>query len=144
MERRTSNIILLTKNHHPFGFQLSRRDVIAKYMAETCGTEESDYSDSRLLGIVQNVVLDYLKTTSAAHQLLFDYFEASSRYGYSELESWLTALSEIQVMEYDGNDWNYINGFDEDSSNYVKNESTGERMYQMENSTVKTEGESND
>lgn len=129
MTQRTINIILLSKGHHPYG-NIDCREILTKYMSKVTKTCEHFYTYSSLMKVLMSVVLDYLRTAQNVSQLIYDYFDGTVNYGYSELEAWWTALSEIQVLEVlDNGTFKYINGFTEASLEYVRNESTGEKFY---------------
>lgn len=121
MNLRTSNIIMICKGRHPYK-DATRKEAIAKYMAETCGTDWQDYPNGILLDIVKNVVIDVVKYLEKPQEFLHDYFDAVHR--TSDLEAWLTALSLIQVKDAHG----FINGFEQKTLEVI-DENTGAVMY---------------
>ena len=79
--------------------------------------------------IVKEVVLDFLRNADEGHpvRLIRDYFEASER--YVDLDSWISALSLIQVREKnpETGEHEFINGF---TSGVVLNENySNDPMY---------------
>ena len=126
MELRTSNIIMICKGAHNYG-NITPKQALKKYMASTCGTEETDYKDCVLLDIIQNAVLDYIATCEEPQSFLFDYFEAQKRNG--TVEAWLIAFQLINVRKrLENGDLLYINGFTEGTLKVI-DESTNKPMF---------------
>lgn len=135
LRRRTQNIILVIKGNHTYQLDISMRDSVAKYMAETCGCDESDYSDAIIMQIISNCVMDIMENCSkdTCRRLMFDYFDSKS-YSRNELDRWLIALDLMQIKNYQktnpetGNRvYSFIKGFSQD---YVIDENgNGELMY---------------
>jgi hypothetical protein len=134
MELRTSNIIMLCKGRHTYG-DVDSKTAIKKYMAEICAGEEEWYDDSTVLSIIQDAVLDFLKTADYPSRLLFDYFEAQKYYGYKEdpIGAWCSALRMVKVRN-SAEDGTYvcINGFTDETIDVVS-ENTGKPMFNFEN-----------
>ena len=128
MNLRTSNIILISKGNHNYfdeeGRKLSPKEAIKRYMSITCACPEENYNEARIAGIIENVVLDYLSTSSESERLVRDYFEwfkfIKERQFFkdkhyqdkTDADAWITALSLIQVR----NGLDYMNGFNEYNS----------------------------
>lgn len=135
LSRRTQNIILVIKGNHNYDPEISMRDSVAKYMAETCGCDESDYSDAIIMQIVSNCVMDIMENCSkdTCRRLMFDYFDCKS-YSKNELDRWLIALDLMQIkecikvdIETNNRMYSFLDGF---SQNYVIDENgNGERLY---------------
>lgn len=132
MKRRTANIIMLTKGHHPFGMCQTYGEVIAKYMAETCACDEKAYTRDVLLGIVRTAVLDYIKTADDPAAFLYDYFEAAKR--EDAIEAWCSAFALTQVRNSEKGC--FVNGFTEETLTVIS-ENTGEVMYPSANACDK-------
>lgn len=130
MELRTSNIIMLCKGRHTYGY-VDSKTAIKKYMAEMCAGEEEWYDDETVLNIIQDAVLDFITTADYPRRLLFDYFEAQKSYGYEEdpIGAWCSALTMIKVRNC-SEDGTYIcvNGFTEETTEVI-NENTGKPMF---------------
>ena len=115
LDRRSQNIIFICKNKHPF-YNITVREALKKYMAETCYgdiNEASVYNDRILLDIIREVVLDVMSNLNEGHhrKFIFDYFEAAKR--YVDLDAWLIALELLQVRDKNESTgaYEFINGF---------------------------------
>lgn len=140
MKLRTSNIIMIIKGNHKYfdkkGNKLNRKDAIKRYMSITCGCAEEDYNDARLMGIIKNVVLDYIATSDRPDEFLQDYFEwatfiqernyfKDSYYkDQTDLDAWISALSLIQIKS----DTGYMNGFNEYNRKVWDENTNGETL----------------
>ena len=118
LDLRSQNIILICKNNFYYeeNENMHPREALKYYMSQICyGDLEHThyYNDKLLMTIVKEVVLDFLRNADEGHpvRLLRDYFEASER--YVDLDSWITALSLIQVREINSTtgEYKFINGF---------------------------------
>lgn len=131
---RSQNIILICKNNFYYeeNENMHPREALKYYMSQICYGDLEHvycYSDKLLMSIVKEVVLDFLRNADEGHpvRLLRDYFEASER--YVDLDSWISALSLIQVKERNPTtgEYEFINGF---TSGVVLNEnSPNDLMY---------------
>ena len=128
LDLRSQNIILICKNN--FYYQenenMHPREALKYYMSQICYGDLEHihcYSDKLLMSIVKEVVLDFLRNADEGHpvRLVRDYFEASER--YVDLDSWISALSLIQVREKNPTtgEHEFINGF---TSGAVLNENS--------------------
>lgn len=128
LDLRSQNIILICKDNFYYeeNENMHPREALKYYMSEVCyGDLEhiSCYNDKVLMSIVKEVVLDFLRNADEDHpvRLVRNYFEASER--YVDLDSWISALSLIQVREKNPNtgEYEFINGF---TSGSVLNENS--------------------
>ena len=92
------------------------REALKYYMSQICYDDLEHinvYSDKLLMAIIEEVVLDFLRNADEGHpvRLVRDYFEASER--CVDLDSWISALSLIQVREKNPatGEYEFINGF---------------------------------
>ena len=132
MQQRTSNIIMIIKGQHNYG-NIEPKDAIKKYMAETCGCEEADYTDYNLMQILSVVVQDYIKGCENPQRFLFDYFDALMNYYKGDsIKAWISALQLAQVCELVDTTTSYykkyVNGFNSDNV-VVIDENTGKEMF---------------
>ena len=118
LDLRSQNIILICKNNFYYeeNENMHPREALKYYMSQICyGDLEHThcYNDKLLMTIVKEVVLDFLRNADEGHpvRLIRDYFEASER--YVDLDSWISALSLIQVREKNPvtGECEFINGF---------------------------------
>ena len=129
MNQRTSNIIMIIKGQHNYG-NIEPIQAIKKYMAETYGYEESDYTLHIIYGIIQSVVLDYIKDADNPQHLLFDYFEGLKYYKGDSIKAWISALCLVNVrkMNKENTGFEFVNGFNENNINVI-DENTNELMF---------------
>lgn len=118
LDLRSQNIIIICK--HGFYYEenenMHPREALKHYMSQMCYGDLEHihcYSDKLLMSIVREVVLDFLRNANEGHstRLIYNYFEASER--YVDLDSWITALSLVQVREKNPitGEHEFINGF---------------------------------
>lgn len=129
MQQRTSNIIMIIKGQHNYG-NIEPKDAIKKYMADTCGCEETDYTDYNLMQILSVVVQDYIHGCENPQHFLFDYFDALMNYYKGDsIKAWISALQLSNVKKHDKEgDFVFVNGFNIGNVN-VYDENTGELMF---------------
>ena len=129
MQQRTSNIIMIIKGQHNYG-DIEPIDAIKKYMAETCGCEESDYTLDIIYDVIQSTVLDYIKGSDRPEHFLFDYFEGLKYYRGDSIKAWISALCLVNVRKtnLETNSFDFVNGFNENNINVV-DENTNELMF---------------
>lgn len=118
LDLRSQNIILICKNNFYYeeNENMHPREALKYYMSQICYDDLEHthyYNDKLLMTIVKEVVLDFLRNADEGHpvRLVRDYFEASER--YVDLDSWISALSLIQVREKNPvtGEHEFINGF---------------------------------
>ena len=128
LDLRSQNIILICKNNFYYeeNENMHPREALKYYMSQICYDDLEHvhyYNDKLLMTIVKEVVLDFLRNADEGHpvRLVRDYFEASER--YVDLDSWISALSLIQVREKnpETGEYEFINGF---TSGVVLNENS--------------------
>lgn len=130
MQQRTSNIIMIIKGQHNYG-NIEPKDAIKKYMAETCGCEETNYTDYTLMRILSVVVQDYISGCENPQRFLFDYFDALMNYYKGDsIEAWISALclSNVRKTNLETNSFDFVNGFNENNIKVI-DENTGELMF---------------
>ena len=130
MQQRTSNIIMIIKGQHNYG-DIEPKDAIKKYMAETCGCEETDYTDYNLMQILSVVVQDYINGCENPRRFLFDYFDALMNYYKGDsINAWISALclSNVRKTNLETNSFDFVNGFNENNIK-VTDENTAELMF---------------
>lgn len=133
MELRTSNIIMLCKGRHTYG-NVDSKTAIKKYMAEMCAGEEDWYDDYILLCIIQDAVLDFIKTADNPSGFLFGYFESQKTHCYQDdpLGAWLSTLRMVSVRRSNDNGTMVcVNGFTEETLDVIS-EITGKPMFNFE------------
>lgn len=133
MQQRTSNIIMIIKGQHNYG-NIEPKDAIKKYMAETCGCEESDYTDYNLMQILSVVVQDYISGCENPQRFLFDYFDALMNYYKGDsIKAWISALqlSNVKRKNMLTGCYEFINGLNENNIKVV-DENTSELMFPNE------------
>lgn len=128
LDLRSQNIILICKDNFYYkeNENMHPREALKYYMSQICYGDLEHihcYTDKLLMTIVKEVVLDFLRNADEGHpvRLVRDYFEASER--YVDLDSWISALSLIQVREKNlvTGEYEFINGF---TSGAVLNENS--------------------
>lgn len=128
LDLRSQNIILICKDNFYYeqNENMHPREALKYYMSQICYGDLEHihcYNDKLLMTIVKEVVLDFLRNADEGHpvRLIRDYFEASER--YVDLDSWISALSLIQVREKNPttDEYEFINGF---TSGAVLNENS--------------------
>lgn len=126
LDLRSQNIILICKNNFYYeeNENMHPREALKYYMSQICYDDLEHihcYNDKLLKTIVREVVLDFLRNAEKDYttRLIYNYFEASER--YADLDSWISALSLIQVRETNPvtGEYEFINGF---TSGVVLNE----------------------
>ena len=130
MQLRTSNIIMIIKGNHKYG-NVEPKEAIKKYMAETCGCDEADYTDGLLMRILSVVVQDYIATCDNPQRFMYDYFDAlATYYNGDSIRAWISALqlSNIRHKNVLTGCYEYVNGFNEDNTKVIS-ENTGELMF---------------
>lgn len=60
MEKRTAEIIMVCKGHHDFGKELTHKQAIAAYIADSCCCPVEFYTDDILNDIIYQAALDYI------------------------------------------------------------------------------------
>ena len=123
---RSQNIILICKDNFYYeeNENMHPREALKYYMSQICYDDLEHthyYNDKLLMTVVKEVVLDFLRNAEKDHttRLIYNYFEASER--YADLDSWISALSLVQVKEKNPitGEYEFINGF---TSGVVLNE----------------------
>ena len=121
---------MIIKGQHNYG-NIEPKDAIKKYMANTCGCEETDYTDYTLMRILSVMVQDYISGCENPQRFLFDYFDALMNYYKGDsIKAWISALClcNVRKISDDGRSYKFVNGFNEYNINVI-DENTGELMF---------------
>ena len=117
MEKRTFNIIMISKGNHNFGKELTRKQAVAHYMSKICGNTIETYTDRVLRNIVWDALMDFMAACDSPHSFLYHlknakyWGDGSPREGVDDIDAILIAF---QCCKVQNEDHNCINGFTED------------------------------
>ena len=118
MEKRTFNIIMISKGNHNFGKELTRKQAVAHYMSQICGNSIETYTDRVLRSIVWDALMDFMTDCESPSHFLYSLKNArywgdwSPREDVDDIDAILIAFQTCEVRS--PGDHKCVNGFTEE------------------------------
>ena len=110
MDQRTLNIIYICKSHTKYWDGADNLlEAVRNYIADECGLETQDLTDSHMLEIMYDAMSDYLDNCDSPKAFMWQLKDVLMRDSENLPLRIGIALSLVQVR----NNGNYVNGFDE-------------------------------
>ena len=108
MDKITCEIIMLLKGHSKIAPEGNPKKSLARYLSYLYDCPEEYYTENELWSSVRQATIDFLGSCTSPGQVrAFMYRVFENRSWYDELESYISALRNVQVRE----NGEYINGF---------------------------------